>query len=203
MALRVGLTGGIGSGKSTVAKIFETLGIPVYYADDRAKKIMNENELLQEQIVAHFGKDAYQNNQLNRPYMATQVFNDKEKLALLNSLVHPVTIADADTWMKKQITPYAIKEAALIFEAGVDKHLDLVIGVTAPEPLRIQRVMGRENISAEKVQERISKQMDEEEKMKRCDYVILNDEHQLIIPQVLTIHQELLKQAESMSAKSC
>lgn len=195
MTLRIGLTGGIGSGKSTVAKVFETLGIPVYYADDRAKLIMNEDELLMQKIREHFGHDAYKNNQLNRSYIASQVFSNTEKLALLNSIVHPVTIADAETWMQAQSTPYAIKEAALIFEAGAEKNLDHVIGVTAPTPLRIQRVMRRENISEEKVQERISKQMDESEKMKRCDFVIYNNEEQLLIPQVLAIHEKLIQES--------
>src|SRR6218665_3221167 len=135
MTLRVGLTGGIGSGKTTVAKIFETLGIPVYYADERAKAIMNEDESLRQKIIALFGPEAYQSHQLNRGYIAAQVFNNKEKLDMLNSIVHPATIADGDRWMQQQTTPYAIKEAALIFEAGVNKHLDYVIGVTAPAPI--------------------------------------------------------------------
>ncbi|RYE54541.1 MAG: dephospho-CoA kinase, partial [Sphingobacteriales bacterium] len=129
--LRVGLTGGIGSGKTTVAKVFETLGIPVYYADDRAKIIMNENDDLRARIITHFGKDSYTNNQLNRAYISSQVFNSSEKLALLNGIVHPVTIADAALWMQQQQTTYSIKEAALIFEANVYKQLDYVIGVTA------------------------------------------------------------------------
>ena len=193
MTLKIGITGGIGSGKTTVARIFETLGIPVYYADTRAKEIMNENEELRQKIVHHFGEAAYENNQLNRHHIAMQVFNDDKKLSLLNSLVHPVTIADAEKWMKQQTTPYALKEAALIFEAGSQLQLDYVIGVSSPLELRIERVKQREHISREKVLERISKQMDEEEKMKRCDFVINNDEQQMLIPQVLTLHETLLR----------
>src|SRR5688572_30186051 len=128
--LRIGLTGGIGSGKSTVAKVFEVLGIPVYYADEAAKRIMNEDEQLMQLIMQHFGAAAYKNNQLDRQYLASQVFDNKEKLELLNSLVHPATIRDGDEWMRKQTTPYAIKEAALIFESGTQDQLDYIIGVS-------------------------------------------------------------------------
>lgn len=190
--LRIGLTGGIGSGKSTVAKVFETLGIPVYYADDAAKRIMNEDEGLRKQVIAHFGDASYENGQLNRAHIASQVFNNKDKLALLNSIVHPVTIADAEKWMQQQHTPYALKEAALIFEADAHKQLDYVIGVSAPFDLRLKRVMDRENITAEKVQARMDKQMDEEEKMKRCDFIIFNNEQQLLIPQVIELHEKLV-----------
>jgi dephospho-CoA kinase len=190
--LKIGLTGGIGSGKTTVAKIFETLGIPVYYADDRAKAIMNEDEGLRKQIIQHFGADSYVDGRLNRSHIAAQVFNNAGRLALLNSIVHPVTIADADKWMRLQQTPYAIKEAALIFESNAYKQLDYVIGVTAPAGMRIKRVMQRDNISEEKVLERMSKQMDEEKKMKLCDFVIYNDETQLLIPQVITLHEKLM-----------
>ena len=186
--LKIGLTGGIGSGKSTVAKIFEMLGIPVYYADDVAKRIMNTNESIRRQLIGHFGEDSYNGNDLNRQYIATQVFNNAETLALLNSIVHPVTIADADNWMKKQTTAYAVKEAALIFEANIDKHLDYVIGVSAPAELRLKRVMQRDNVTPEKVQQRMDKQMDDDEKMKRCDFIIYNDEKNLLIPQVIRLH---------------
>lgn len=197
LTLKIGITGGIGSGKTTVARIFETLGIPVYYADTRAKEIMNENEELRKKIIQHFGEASYENNQLNRHYIAMQVFNDDKKLGLLNSIVHPLTIADAEKWMQAQTTPYALKEAALIFEAGSQRQLDYVIGVSSPLELRIERVKQRENITREKVMERISKQMDEAEKIKRCDFVVYNDEQQMLIPQVLTLHETLLRSASS------
>jgi dephospho-CoA kinase len=196
MALRIGLTGGIGSGKSSVAKIFETLGIPVYYADDAAKRVMNENELLRNQVIHLFGEESYVNGQLNRKHISSQVFNNPDKLTLLNSLVHPLTIADADEWMKQQSTPYVIKEAALIFESDAWKHLDKVIGVSAPYELRLQRAMQRDHITAGEVKARMSKQMNEEEKMKRCDYVIINDETELLIPQVIALHKRLIAKSE-------
>jgi dephospho-CoA kinase len=190
--LRVGLTGGIGSGKSTVAKIFEVLGIPVYYADVAAKRLMNEDERLRRQINTHFGSDAYADGKLNRSYIAKVVFNDKEKLELLNSLTHPAVMADSEKWIKAQTAPYAIREAALIFESGIHKHLDYVIGVSAPEPLRIQRTIKRDNITWEEVVARMKNQMDELTKMQLSDFVIYNDELQLVVPQVLSLHKKLL-----------
>ena len=197
MILRIGLTGGIGSGKTTVAHIFETLGIPVYYSDDAAKKIMNENVVLQQQIIQYFGEESYINGQLNRPYLAEVIFNNDEKRTLLNSLVHPLTIDDANNWMLQKNTPYAIKEAALIFESDVWKHLDKVVGISAPYELRLQRAMQRDNISREAVEARMAKQMNEEEKMKRCDYILYNDEQQLLIPQVIALHERLTAEALS------
>lgn len=190
--IRIGLTGGIGSGKTTVAKIFETLGIPVYYADDAAKRIMNEDAALREAIQQNFGEESYTNNTLNRSYLASVVFGSAEKLALLNKIVHPLTIADSEAWMQLQTGPYAIKEAALIFESDVWKDLDKVIGVSSPIELRLQRTMVRDGANREAVQARISKQMDEDEKMKRCDFVLYNDETQLLIPQVLALHEKLI-----------
>lgn len=194
--IRIGLTGGIGSGKTTVAKIFQVLGIPVYYADDVAKKLMNTDTSLKETIIKHFGVQAYRNGELDRKYLASIVFNDTAKLKLLNSLTHPATIRDAEEWMKQlaesggQKTPYIIKEAALLFESGANKSVDRVIGVYAPLPLRIKRVMKRDGVTEEEVIKRISRQMDEEEKMKRCDYVITNNEEQLLLPQVLELHDK-------------
>lgn len=192
MTLRIGLTGGIGSGKSTVAKVFEVLGIPVYYADEAAKRIMNEDKLLQQQIIEHFGASAYKNNQVDRQYLAGMVFNNKEKLQLLNSLVHPATIRDAERWMQQQTTPYAIKEAALIFESGSQDQLDYIIGVSAPEPLRILRTMKRDGSTREQVLARMSKQIQEAIKMRLCDFIIYNDEQQAVIPQVIALHEKLL-----------
>jgi len=194
--LRVGLTGGIGSGKTTAAKIFELLGIPVYYADDEAKRIMNGDETLKSEIQKHFGDEAYISGELNRAFLASKVFNDKWKLELLNSLVHPVTLRDAADWFSKQATPYAIKEAALIFEAGSTKDLDHVIGVYAPAELRIKRSMERDGVDRDKVIERMNRQMNEEIKMKLCDFILKNDEQELLIPQVLALHENLLRIAE-------
>ncbi len=190
--IKVGLTGGIGSGNTTIARIFETLGIPVYYADDAAKKLMNDNADLKKSILNHFGEDSYKNNELDRKYLAAIVFNDKEKLELLNSLTHPVTIKDAEEWISKQTSPYIIKEAALLFESGAAEHLDYVIGVYAPQHIRIKRAMDRDEISAEDVMKRISRQMEEETKMKHCDFVITNNEQQFVIPQVLELHEKFI-----------
>ena len=190
--LKVGLTGGIGSGKSTVAHIFETLGIPVYYADDAAKKLMNEDEGLKQQVEQLFGDASYINGQLNRAFVSAQVFNNPEKLATLNSIVHPATIADAEKWMQHQSAPYAIKEAALIFESGAQENLDNVIGVFAPKAIRIKRVMERDGINREEVLARMNKQINETIKMRLCSYVITNNEQELLIPQVLAVHQALL-----------
>jgi dephospho-CoA kinase len=192
MQLRIGLTGGIGSGKTTVARIFEVLGIPVYYADDAAKRLMNTNADLRKSIINAFGENAYSGIELNRNYIASLVFADKEKLALLNALTHPVTINDANEWMAEQTSPYTIKEAALIFEAGSNKHLDLVIGVSSPLDLRIKRVSARDKVTTDVVEARIARQMNEEAKMKLCDYVIKNDETELMIPQILRLHDLFL-----------
>lgn len=199
MMLKIGLTGGIGSGKSTVAKIFELLGIPVYYADDAAKKLMNEDEELKTAIQKQFGKEAYINGKLNREFLATTVFNDEAQLALLNAIVHPATIRDAQNWMQQQTAPYTIKEAALIFESGSGENLDYIIGVYAPAALRIKRTMDRSNISREAVLQRMSKQIDENIKMKLCDFVLVNDEQQMLIPQVLQLHEKLCNLSANLS----
>ena len=191
--LRIGLTGGIGSGKSIVAKIFKALNIPVYDADKAAKKLMNEDGNLKENIKSAFGENSYINDDLNRSFLAEQVFSDPQKLSLLNSLVHPATIKDAEEWMNRQTARYVIKEAALIFESGSQKNLDLVIGVQAPLAMRIHRTMLRDNITTSQVKSRIAKQLDEELKMKLCDYVIINDEQHLLIPQVLALHEKFNK----------
>ncbi len=187
--LKIGLTGGIGSGKSTVAKIFETLGIPVYYADAEAKRLMNSSETLKKVIRQNFGEATYENDQLNRKYLAGIVFNDPEKLELLNALIHPVTINDAEQWMQQQSAPYSIKEAALLFESGAAENLDLIVGVYAPQALRIKRVMKRDGLTADEIMKRINRQVNEEMKMKLCDFVITNNEQELLVPQVLKLHQ--------------
>ena len=189
--LRIGITGGIGSGKSTVAHCFEVLGIPVYYADREAKKMMNEDEELKQGIMQEFGNAAYINGMLNRQHIASVVFANKEKLTVLNSLVHPATIRHGLQWMQRQTTPYAIKEAALIFESGSQEHLDHVIGVSAPLHVRLQRTMQRDKVTRDEVLSRMKHQIDEEVKMKLCDFVITNDEQQLVIVQVLALDKKL------------
>ena len=191
--LKIGLTGGIGSGKSTVARLFEKLGIPVYYADVEAKRLMNSSPEIKQNIMAVFGREAYIDNTLNRKYIASVVFDNKEKLSRLNEIVHPATIRDSEAWMQRQQTVYAIKEAALIFESHVDQYLDYVIGVSAPLALRTRRIMVRDAITEEAVDSRMQNQLDEEEKMRRCHFVLLNDESRLLMPQVLVLHEKLLE----------
>ncbi len=191
--LKVGLTGGIGSGKSIVGRIFELLGIPVYYADDAARRLMQTNEQIRESIIALFGNEAYKNETLNSAYIGSIVFSDHKKLEQLNALTHPATIQDAAEWMNRQKSPYVVKEAALLFESGAEKDLHTVIGVDAPRALRISRVMTRDGITEAEVLQRIERQMDDLEKMSRCDYIITNDEQELVVPQVLSLHKIFLK----------
>lgn len=195
--LKIGLTGGIGSGKSTVAKIFEVLSVPVYSADAASKRLYHTDAALKADLKKHFGDAIYNGPTLNRARLAQLVFSDPEKLALLNSLVHPPTIRDAEQWMQQQTAPYIIKEAALLFEAGSARGLDYVIGVQAPTALRIQRSMLRDGVAKEDVLARMSRQIDESIKMKLCDFVISNDEQQAVLPQVLRLHQHFLGLAQT------
>ncbi len=191
--LKAGITGGIGSGKTTVCKIFETLGIPVYYADDRAKWLMVNDPELVEGIRKAFGEEAYTaEGALNRAYLAKTAFGDPEKLAKLNSLVHPAVFRDGSEWHHAQTgAPYTLREAALLFESGSYKAIDKMIVVTAPIDLRLQRVMERDNVPEAAVRARMEQQWPEEEKVKRADYLVHNDGEQLLLPQVLDIHRRL------------
>lgn len=190
--LKVGLTGGIGSGKSTVARVFGVLGVPLYSSDLASRRLMNEDPELIRRIKDAFGEQAYTAGALNRSYLASIVFKDKEQLARLNALVHPATIRDGEAWIALQTGPYAIRESSLVFEAGMQAQFDVVIGVSAPDALRIKRVMDRDGVSAEAVRERMRNQIQEGIKMLLCDMVIVNDDQQAVIPQVLSIHQRLL-----------
>lgn len=194
--LKIGLTGGIGSGKSTVAECFSILGIPILKADLLAKQIMHDNEEVKQQIIANFGEQAYLNGAINNTYVANIVFKDPYQLSVLNSIVHPATIIAGDIWAKQQDSPYIIKEAAILFESGTAHGMDGIIGVQAPLPLRIQRVMKRDGLNRDQVLSRINQQIDESLKMKLCDWVIVNNEIEMIIPQVLQLHQKLLSLAD-------
>lgn len=194
--LRVGLTGGIGSGKSTVAGVFEVLGVPVYYADSAGRMLVDNDPGIRTEIIKHFGKESYKDGRLDRQYISTIVFGDEKKRELLNEITHPVIINDAARWMKKQNAAYIIKEAALIFESGSEKDLDYVIGVKSPRPLRIKRVMERDGTSKVEVIKKMESQMDEDVKMKKCDFLLINDEQQLLVPQVMALHQQLLQLAK-------
>ncbi len=191
--LKVGLTGGIGAGKSTVAHNFEVLGIPVYHADQEGKRLMQTNPSLIEKIKIAFSEKAYAEGILDRKFLSSLVFNDNQKLEMLNSIVHPFTIQDGKEWMEKQNSPYAIKEAALIFESGSQGEFDTIIGVFAPPAMRIHRTIQRDHVEREKVLNRMEKQLDENIKMKLCDHVLINNEQTLLIPQVIALHDKLLQ----------
>ncbi|RYZ31168.1 MAG: dephospho-CoA kinase [Chitinophagaceae bacterium] len=196
MPLKIGLTGGIGSGKTTVAKIFELLNVPVYYADAASKRLYKTDQKLIRKMKAHFGEDIYNEDELNRTKLASLVFANPQKLELLNSLVHPPTIRDAENWMQAQTSPYVMKEAALLFESGSVAGLDYVIGVYSPQHLRLKRVMTRDGITREDVLNRMQRQINEEMKMRLCDFVVLNNEQELVIPQVIALDKQFREMAE-------
>ena len=195
--LKVGITGGIGSGKTIVCRIFELFGIPVFYADDAARILIDTDPVLMQAIRQLFGNDIYTATGLDRKKVSAIVFNDPAKLEQLNALTHPATIKNADEWMTSRKAPYAIKEAAIFFESGSHTHMDVMIGVDAPEEIRIQRAIQRSNISREEVLKRIARQMDNDEKMRRCDHVIINDGVRALIPQVASLHETLIARAVS------
>ena len=193
--LKVGVTGGIGAGKSIVCKIFEVLGVPVYYADEAAKELMQQNEKLIAELKIHFSDAVYDGVNLNRKYLSNLIFNNPEKRELLNTIVHPYVIQDGIDWMKKQQSPYAIKEAALIFESGSQESLDHIIGVFAPNSLKILRTIKRDHSTREEVLQKIESQIEDGIKMKLCDDVITNEEQHLLVPQVIAIHEKLCRMA--------
>lgn len=198
--LKVGLTGGIGSGKSIVAEVFKVLGIPVFDADSAAKQIMETDQQLISKIKAEFGEETYTVNKLNRKVLADKVFNDSFQLEKLNAIVHPASIQAGLDWAEMQTAPYVIKEAALMFEAGSAFNLQFVIGVYAPKALRIKRVMDRSNMTRDEVLIRMSRQVNDNIKMRLCDFVIVNDEQQMILPQILKLHDHLLTKSKEYVA---
>jgi len=195
--LKVGITGGIGSGKTMVASIFEQLGIPVYYADVEAKRIMNSDAKIIDTIKDLFGHESYREGSLNKKWIADAIFSNPSKRLALNEIVHPATIAASEKWMSLQTTQYVLKEAALVFESGAEKHLDYVIGVSCSETERIARIIKRDNIDEVTAIARIKGQMNDEEKMRRCDFIIDNNEREFLTTQVIEIHEALLKRAEA------
>lgn len=193
--LKVGITGGIGSGKSVVCQVFETLGIRVFNADYAAKHLMETDVTLISKIKTALGENSYTGNKPNRETIASIVFQNPEKLQQLNVLVHPAVLKYGQQWMNTQTSPYVIKEAAIFFESGSYKEMDVMIGVSAPKAIRLQRALQRGNITEQEVLLRMANQMSEDEKMKRCDYVITNDGNSAILPQILQLHETLLKKA--------
>jgi dephospho-CoA kinase len=191
--LKIGLTGNIGSGKTTVSKLFEILGIPVFYADDAAKKAMVTDAALISGIKSAFGKHAYfDDGTLNTKHISAIVFNDPVQLAKLNALVHPATFRAFDTWVKNiNDAPYIVKEAALLFESGSYKLCDHTIMVQAPLETRIKRVIQRDGLQRDEIEKRNAQQFPEEKKAQLADYLIVNDDKQLVIPQVLELHTKI------------
>lgn len=192
--LQVGITGGIGAGKTLICDIFKNLGIPVYNADNRAKWLMSNHPELKKNIILHFGEKAYFDQALNRRYLAEHVFNHEERLNLLNSLVHPKVQEDYLNWVNNQNSPYCIKEAALLFETGSYKNLDKNILVYAPTDVRISRVLQRDPFrKEEEIRQIIDKQMSDQEKRALADITIYNDDKHMILPVVLNIHVKLIQ----------
>ncbi|MBL4653870.1 MAG: dephospho-CoA kinase [Flavobacteriales bacterium] len=192
---KIGLTGGIGSGKSTIAKIFQTLGVPVYDSDKEAKKLINEDEQLKQSLILLFGEEAYSNGEYSRKFVSQLVFKNKEKLAELNAIVHPAVRKHFDNWCDEQNKKgerYTIKEAAILFESGANEGLDKVITVNAQEEIRIKRVMLRDNISKIQIENRINNQLTDEERSSKADYLIDNSGGELLMPKVLEVHQNIL-----------
>ncbi len=193
---QIGITGGIGSGKSTICKIFTCLGVPVYDADSRAKSIMTTDGILIEQIKKEFGDLVYlPDGSLDREYLSRVIFENQEKRSLLNQMVHPRVAADTDRWLdQNREATYVVREAALLIESGAYLRVDKVLLVTAPEELRIKRVLARDpHRLREEIRKIIATQIPEEEKKKVADVVVYNDETQLLVPQILQLHNQFLK----------
>ena len=190
--LKIGITGGIGTGKSTISKIFSVLGIPVYDADTRAKWLQNNDPELIENIKLAFGDNIYKNGILDSQSLASQVFSAAGKLAILNGLVHPKVFSDSANWYQKQASSkYVLREAALLVESGTYKNMDKLIVVTSPLDLRTERIQARDPWrSKNEIEAIISKQLAEDEKIQLADYVIVNDEDTMLIPQVLKLHRQ-------------
>jgi dephospho-CoA kinase len=190
--MQIGLTGGIGSGKSTVAKVFELLHVPVYYADDRSRFILQNNPTVHDKLKAIWGDQVFQANGLvDKKALADIVFNNESELHKLNAIMHPLVAEDYAQWLSVQNTEYVMKEAAILIESGSYKTCDKIIVVSVPEALAIERVKSRDNVSEEQVKARMSKQMSNDEKIKYADFVIVNDGIKMLIPQILEIHKQL------------
>jgi len=189
----VGITGGIGSGKSTVAKMFASYGIPVYTADDEAKKLMNTSKVIKRQLTKLLGQTCYKNGEINRAYISSKIFNNQLLLQKINAIVHPRVAAHFKRWIKKQNAPYIIKEAAIIFENNLQAQYDVIIVVLANKETRINRVLKRDSSTVDKIKSVIKNQMSDEEKIKLSNYVIYNQDLDDTTQQVSEIHQKILE----------
>ena len=190
--LKIGITGGIGSGKSVVCKAFETCGAKVYNADTAAKRLMQENDVLKNEIVTQFGNVYDKNGSLYREKLADLIFGNPDRLKKLNSLVHPVVIADYDQWQALQTFHYVIKESAILFESNTNKGLDYVIVVEAPESLRIMRISQRDKKTEKQIREIMMNQMTDEKRKELADFIIINNDEVPLLPQVWTLHEKFL-----------
>ncbi|QNR23999.1 dephospho-CoA kinase [Croceimicrobium hydrocarbonivorans] len=188
----VGLTGGIGSGKTTVAQIFQQLKVPVFVADEESKRLLDTDADLQAQLVEWLGPELIKEGRVDRAYMASRIFKDEDLLKKVNALIHPAVGRAFQTWYQKQEAPYIIREAAILFESGTHKDCAKIIVVSAPEELRLQRVIKRSGESPEQVKARMAKQWPQEKKEALADYIIHNDHQEMLIPQVLQIHEDLI-----------
>ena len=190
--IKVGLTGGIGSGKTLVSKIFELLGVPIYNSDFEAKKLYVDDFDVKKKIIANFGNQIYfENGELNKKLLSKIIFSNSDALQKVNSIIHPALKKHFDNWVVKQNTKYIIKEAAILLESGAYKYLDKIIVVTAPETIRIERVIKRDNIDKNLVKERIKNQTKQEDVLNISNFEIINDGRKMILNQVLKIHKQL------------
>lgn len=190
--IKVGLTGNIGTGKSTVARIFESMGIPVYHADVEAKKML-EKESVKKDLLARFGQEIFDDGIVNRQKLASLVFNDRKKLDELNAIIHPLVKEGlSEFFLENQDYPFVIQEAAILFESGFNKDFDKIVLVTSPDKLANKRVMQRDGVSLEEVEQRRSNQWSQQKKIGLSDFIINNDESEMLLPQVLKIHEALM-----------
>lgn len=190
--IKIGLTGGIGAGKTEITKIFKILGIPVYYSDLQSKIIINSDLDIINKLKSRFGDNIYINNHLDSKKLGEIVFNSSNELDYLNKIIHPAVEKDFDDWIKIQNSKYVIKEAAILFESGTYKKLDKIISVISTSEIRIKRVIKRDKVSKNVVIQRINKQISDVEKIKLSDYLIYNNEKVLVVPQVMEIHQQII-----------
>ncbi|MDR0296209.1 MAG: dephospho-CoA kinase [Prevotellaceae bacterium] len=189
---RVGLSGGIGSGKTTVSKVFQTLGIPVFYADDTVKKLYDTDKRLQEAMLNLFGPTIYDKGQLQPKILAALIFNNDRLLRQVNELTHTLLSKAFTEWMQEQKAPYVLHEAAILFECGMAGEMDINISISAPESIRIARVIQRDGSSEEQIRQRISKQWSDEERNAKADYIIINDNKEALLPQITAIHKKII-----------
>jgi dephospho-CoA kinase len=189
---KLGITGGIGSGKTSVCRVFGVLGIPVFSADRVARQIMENDEKIRQGINSIAGRDLYENGSLDRMALASLIFNDKIRLERVDSLVHPAVFADFNRWVPLQAAEYVIMEAAILFESGAAAFVDRIATIVAPVEERIERIIERSQLSRDQITERMNNQMDDEARVKLSDYVISNSENDMIIPAILKIHNEIL-----------